>query len=123
MAYSVGYLALTRISYGNAKASHEVTQYNHTELKGMVLSLLSFLTHYLRYLEIQTSDDLCITSCCDNSSLLTNEEAFHTRNIDSSSCYTNPDHDVIMILGALRTNLPLRLASLHVRVERRSSLR
>jgi hypothetical protein len=43
------------------------------------LSLLSFLTHYILYLEIQTSDDLCITSYCDNSSLLKNEEKFHTR--------------------------------------------
>jgi hypothetical protein len=35
--------------------------------------------------------------------------------IDSSSSYTNPDHDVIITLSALRTKLPFRLASLHVR--------
>jgi hypothetical protein len=51
------------------------------------LSLLSFLTHYILYLEIQASDDLCITSYCDNHSLLKNEETFHTRDIDSSSWY------------------------------------
>jgi hypothetical protein len=59
------------------------------------LSLLSFLTHYLLYLEIQTPDDICITFCCDNHSLLTNEETCHTRDIDSSSWYPNPDHDSI----------------------------
>jgi hypothetical protein len=79
------------------------------------LSLLLFLTHYIQYLEIQTSDDLCITSYCDNQSLLKNEEKFHTCDIDSPSWYTNPDHDVIMTLSALRIQLPFRLASLHVR--------
>jgi hypothetical protein len=66
MAHSVEYLELTRNSYGITKASHEATQYNPTELKGMVDSPYSLLTHYLRYLKIQTSDDLCITSYCDN---------------------------------------------------------
>jgi hypothetical protein len=47
--------------------------------------------------------------------LQTNEEAFHTRDIDSSSWYTKTDHDVIMTPSAIRTNLPFRLASLHVR--------
>jgi hypothetical protein len=78
------------------------------------ISLLLFLTHYILYLEIQTSDDVCITSC-DNQSLLVNEEKFHTRDIDSSSWYTNLDHDVIMTLSALRTKLAFQLASLHVR--------
>jgi hypothetical protein len=44
-----------------------------------------------------------------------NEEAFRTRDVDSSSWYTNPDHDIIMSLGALRTKFPIRLALLHVR--------
>jgi hypothetical protein len=29
------------------------------------ISLLSFLTHYMLYLDIQASEDLCITSYCD----------------------------------------------------------
>jgi hypothetical protein len=78
------------------------------------LFLLSFLTHGILYLEIQTPDDLCIISSCDNSSLPTNKEASHTRDSDSSSWYTKPDHDVIMTLSALRTSIPLNLASLHV---------
>jgi hypothetical protein len=28
----------------------------------------------------------CVTSYCDNSSLLKAEEEFHTRDVDSSSC-------------------------------------
>jgi hypothetical protein len=60
------------------------------------LSLLSFLTHYMLYLDIQASEDLCITSYCDNHSLLKNEEKFHTRDVNSSSWYINLDHDVIM---------------------------
>jgi hypothetical protein len=60
------------------------------------ISLHSFLTHYMLYLFIQASEDLCITSYCDNHSLLKNEEKFHTREINSSSWYMNPDHDVIM---------------------------
>jgi hypothetical protein len=38
MAHSVGYLALTRKSYGNAKTSHEVIQCHPAELKGIVAS-------------------------------------------------------------------------------------
>jgi hypothetical protein len=53
------------------------------------LSLLSFLKHYLLYLEFQSSDDLRIISYCDNFSLMTR--------------------------SAFRTNLPPRLASLYVR--------
>jgi hypothetical protein len=105
----VGYLALTTKYYGNAKASHEAIQCNPTPLKG------TFLTHYMLYLDIQASEDLCITFYCDNHSLLKNEEKFHTRDINSSSWYINPDHDVIMTLSALRTKLTFRLASLHVR--------
>jgi hypothetical protein len=112
-APSVGYLSsLTKKSYGNAKTSHEVTQSTPTARKVMVAS--PYLTHYFLYLEIQISVDLCITSYCDNYSLLKKEENFHTQDIDSSSWYTNPDHDVIMTLGALRTKFPLCLASLQV---------
>jgi hypothetical protein len=83
-APSVGDLALTRKFYGNAKASHEVTQCNPTAEGYGRLSLISFLTQYLLYLEIQPTDDLCITSYCDNYVFLKNE-AFHTRDIESSS--------------------------------------
>jgi hypothetical protein len=38
------------------------------------ISVLSFLTHYLRFLEIQPHDILCIVSYCDNTSLLGREE-------------------------------------------------
>jgi hypothetical protein len=38
LSYSVGYLALTRKSYGNTKASHEIIQCNPTERKCMVAS-------------------------------------------------------------------------------------
>jgi hypothetical protein len=79
------------------------------------ISVLSFLTHYIRFLEIQPHDTLRIVSYCDNTSLLGQEETFHTRDIDSSSMYTKPDHDIIMQLSALRANLPFHLASLHVR--------
>jgi hypothetical protein len=115
MADVVENLALTRKWYGNAKASREVTKCTPTEVAGMVASPTLVLSHYLRYLEIQPPDDLCIASYCDNSSLLIFEEGFHTRDIDSSTLYTKPNHDVTMTLSALRTNLPLRLASLHVR--------
>jgi hypothetical protein len=39
---------------------------------------------------------------------------FRTRDMDAPSLYTNPYHDVVMTLSARRTNLLLRLASLHV---------
>jgi hypothetical protein len=87
-------LALTRKSYGNVKASHEVTECTPTELKGIWSHLPTLvLTDYARYLE----------------------EDFHTRDIDSSSLCTKTDQDVIMTFGTLRTSLSLRLASLHVR--------
>jgi hypothetical protein len=36
---------------------------------------------------------------------LNRDEEFHTRDIDSSSLYTKPDHDILMTLSALRTKL------------------
>jgi hypothetical protein len=101
------------ISNENAKAS-VVTQC--TLKKSMAASPYScFFTHYLSYLEMQPPNKLYVTSYnCDNSSLLTNEETCHSRDIKSSNWYTKPDHDVIMTPSALRANLPLRLASLHV---------
>jgi hypothetical protein len=41
------------------------------------ISILLFLTHYLRYLDIHPPDDVCITAYCDNSSLLNREDEFH----------------------------------------------
>jgi hypothetical protein len=111
MAPLVGYLALTRKSNGNAKASHEVTQCSPTDLKGMVGHLPTLVIDSLpSYLEIHRPFDQCISSYCDNSTI------FKARGrIDSSSLYTKPDNDIIMTLRALWTNLPLRLASLNFR--------
>jgi hypothetical protein len=61
------------------------------------MSLLLFLTHYIRYHNIKTADDLRVTSYCDNSSLLKAEEEFHTRDVDSS-WYLKPDHDVNLLV-------------------------
>jgi hypothetical protein len=98
-APSVGCLPRNTKYNGNAKASHEAIQCNHIARKGTVDSTCS---HFIMYLEIQTSDDLCIASYCDNQSLVKNEGIFHSRDIESSSWYTNPVHDVIMTLSALR---------------------
>jgi hypothetical protein len=73
-------------------------------------SLLLRLTPSLRYLGIHPPDDLYITS-----SLLNREDECYTRVIDLLSLYAVPDYDIIMTLSAIRTKLPLRLASLHVR--------
>jgi hypothetical protein len=73
------------------------------------LSLLSFLTHYLLYLELQPCDDLCITSYCDNFSLLKTRKHF------TLEVLTHQVGTQIMTLSALRSKLPIRLASLHVR--------
>jgi hypothetical protein len=58
---------------------------------------------------------MCISSYCDNNSLLNREEDFHARDTDSPSFYTKPNHNIIVTLSVLRTNLPLRFASLHGR--------
>jgi hypothetical protein len=60
------------------------------------MSLLLFLTHYIRYYNIKPADGLRVPSYCYNSSLLKAEEEFHTRDVASSSWYLKPDHDVIM---------------------------
>jgi hypothetical protein len=49
------------------------------------MSVLLFLTHYIRYYNIKPADGLRVMSYCDNSSLLKAKEEFHTRDIDSSS--------------------------------------
>jgi hypothetical protein len=41
------------------------------------MSLLLFLTHYIRYYGIKPQMT-CVSSYCDNESLLKTEEAFHT---------------------------------------------
>jgi hypothetical protein len=64
---------------------------------------------------IKPADDLRVTSYCDNSSLLKAEEAFHTRDVDSSSWYLKPDHNVIMTLSEVREGLPFQLISQHVK--------
>jgi hypothetical protein len=73
-----------------------------------------FLTHYIRYYGIKTSDNLRVTSYCDSESLLKNEESFHTRDVDSSSWYLKSDHDVIMKLSSVQ-GLPFELISRHVK--------
>jgi hypothetical protein len=55
------------------------------------MSLLLFLTHYIRFYNIEPAAGLRVASYCDNSSLLKAEEAFHTRDVDSASWYLNPD--------------------------------
>jgi hypothetical protein len=65
-----------------------------------------FLTHYIRYYGIKTSDNLRVTSYCDSESLLKNEESFH-RDVDSSSWYLKSDHDVIMKLSSVRKDYHL----------------
>jgi hypothetical protein len=75
------------------------------------MSLLLFLTHYIRFYNIKPAADLRVTSYCDNSSLLEAEEEFHTRDVNSSSWYLNPDHDVIMTLSEVRA---FRFISRHV---------
>jgi hypothetical protein len=69
------------------------------------MSVLLFLTHYIRYYNIKPADGLRVTSYCDNSSLLKAEKIFHTRDVDSSSWYLKPDHDVIMTLSEVREGL------------------
>jgi hypothetical protein len=73
----------TTKSYGTAKVPRGLTNAYRAEGYGR-MSLLLFLTHYIRYHNIKTADDLRVTSYCDNSSLLKAEEEFHTRDVDSS---------------------------------------
>jgi hypothetical protein len=79
------------------------------------MSVLLFLTLYMRYYNINLVDGLRVMSYCNNSSLLKAEEYFHTRDVDSSSWYLKPDHDVTMTLSEVREGLPLQLISRHVK--------
>jgi hypothetical protein len=65
------------------------------------LSLLSFLTHYPLYLEIQHLTTYALLPAATTFTLGILAHQVGTR-------------DVTMPLGALKTKLPLRLASLHV---------
>jgi hypothetical protein len=80
----------------------------------LLLSLILYIL-YIRYYDIQSADDLRVTSYCDNSSLLETQEEYHTRDVDSSSWYLKPDHDVIMTFSDVKKKLPFELVSLHVR--------
>jgi hypothetical protein len=62
-------------------------------------------------IHIKPVDDLRVTSYCDNSTLLKAEEEFHTRDVDSSSWYLKPDHDVLMALSEVREGSPIQLIS------------
>jgi hypothetical protein len=67
--FFVGYLALTRIPMGMQR---HPTRLPNAILPRIRVSLLSFLTHYLLYLDFLTSDDLCITAYCDNYRMINN---------------------------------------------------
>jgi hypothetical protein len=69
----------------------------------------------IHYHGIQPAEDLRVTSYCDNSSLLETEEEFHNRDVDSTSWYLKPDHDVIMTLSEIRKKLPFTLITRHVK--------
>jgi hypothetical protein len=88
------------------KASHEAIQCSLTARKDGRMSVLLFLTHYIRYYGIKTSDNLRVTSYCDSEKPLKNEESFH-RDVDSSSWYLKSDHDVIMKLSSVRKDYHL----------------
>ena len=79
---------------------HETTQCSLTESRVAVACPFSFYS--LITFVIQPADDLLVTSYCVNSSLFTAEEEFHTRDVDSSNWYLQPDHDVTMTLCEVR---------------------
>jgi hypothetical protein len=58
---------------------------------------------------------LRVISYCDSSRLLKAEKAFHKKDVDSSSWYLKPDHDVIMTLSEERKGHPFILASRRVK--------
>jgi hypothetical protein len=64
---------------------------------------------------IKPAAGLRVISYCDSSSLLKAEKAFHNKDVDSSSWYLKPDHDVIMTLSEVRKGLPFKLISRHVK--------
>jgi hypothetical protein len=65
-----------------------------------------FLTHYIRYYGIKTSDNLRVTSYCDSESL-SRTRIFSYPDVDSSSWYLKSDHDVIMKLSSVRKDYHL----------------
>ena len=79
------------------------------------MSFLSFRFHYIQFLELKPHATVRLSTHCDNDSLLKQEEKFHTREIDSSSWFRSPDHDVIMTLSDLRTRVPVKFTSQHVK--------
>jgi hypothetical protein len=78
------------------------------------MSLLLFLAHYIKFYEIKLAAGLRLISYCDSFSLLKAEKAFREKDVDSSSSYLKPDHDVIMTLSEVRKGLPFELISQHV---------
>ena len=46
---------------------------------------------------------------------LSSVESFHNKDVDSSSWYLKPDHDVIMTLSEVRKGLPFKLSSRYVK--------
>jgi hypothetical protein len=79
------------------------------------MSLLLFLAHYIRFYKIKPAVGLRVISYYDSSSLLKVEKAFHEKDVDSSSWYLTPDHDVIMTLSEVRKGLPFKLITQHVK--------
>jgi hypothetical protein len=79
------------------------------------MSLLLFLAHYIRFYNIKPAAGLRVISYCDSSSLLKAEKAFHNKDVDSTSWYLKPNHDVIMTLSEVRKELPFKLISRHVK--------
>jgi hypothetical protein len=112
----VGYLTLTKTSSGKIQR-HRTRLSNAFLQRGRVWSTLSTLVpHTLPLLPGNPNIGRPMHHfLLRQPQSIKNEDKFHTWDSDSSSWYTNPDHDVIMTLSALRTKLPFQLASIHVR--------
>jgi hypothetical protein len=79
------------------------------------MSLLLWLAHYIRFYNIKPAAGLRVISYCDSSSHIKAEKAFHNKDVDSSSWYLKPDHDVFTTLSEVRKGLPFKLISQHVK--------
>jgi hypothetical protein len=91
----------------------EATQCSLTAKDGR-MSLLLFLTHYIRYYGIKPQMT-CVSRLTATTKAFSRPRRPFIPGVDSSSWYLKSDHDVIMKLSSVREGLPFELVSRHVK--------
>ena len=95
-------------AYGSPMSSYRAEGYGR-------LAAIRFLIHYMKYLDIKSSDDLHIESATDNSSLLDKEAQWRLYTIPNPYRQLQPDTDIVQLINESWATVNASLNHAHVK--------